>query len=53
MDDAKYLELLAAHRKTHRELSILGYMIVVLFVIDVLGPVMKELGLWNLLGMGQ
>lgn len=53
MDDERYRQLIEMHRATKRRLDTIQTMLALVLVLIIIPPIMKQMGWWNLLGIGE
>lgn len=53
MTDEQYREIREAQKRIENSLWWIAWMLSVVFFFVVIAPIMKDYGLWNLLGIGE
>lgn len=51
--DERFKALAEGQRHLQRLLMFNSYLIILIFVIVVIGPILRQFGLWNILGFGE
>lgn len=53
MSDEQFRLLLEKQHAIQKHVNFISYLVTMLFVIDVIGPILQQFGLWNIMGLGQ
>lgn len=52
MDDERYQNLVEWHRATQRQLGIVQFLLMMIFIMTVIAPILQQFGWWNILNIG-